>query len=209
MRWGPSPLWSVRLRPLCRGHRQRQPRPSRRALPSATAMSAALMGLRVGCGGAAARATHPLRKSIVGARSGALLPTATRRPTCISRVVRIFGKVAHRHEKPSLQAFWRSSGNRPPSVPRPGDHASKTCRDFRGYRSCPSRVRANSLNCDGTVAGKCLESAVKRDASRSLMAGCVRRAFYALCRPSGLSGPRQRSPGSQRSQTVGLQKVVW
>src|SRR6516164_7320450 len=43
MRWGPSPLWSVRLRLLCSGHRQRQPRPSRRALPSATAMSAAIM----------------------------------------------------------------------------------------------------------------------------------------------------------------------
>ena len=85
---------------------------------------------------AASRSTRPLRKSIAGGHSGALLPTATRPPTCISHAVRIFGKVAHRHEKPSLQAFWRSSGNRPPSVPRPGDRASKVRRDFGVYTSC-------------------------------------------------------------------------
>jgi len=113
MRWGPSPLWSVRLRPLCSGHRQRQPRPSRRALPSATAMSAALMKpcsrawplCSVGCGGAAARVARRLRKLTAVARSGALAPILGRQPIDKGHAARTTDTAGRRHAMPWSPTF--------------------------------------------------------------------------------------------------------
>ena len=73
----------------------------------------------------------------------------------------------------------------------------------------PSHWRAKSRNCDGSV------QLIRRVCSppfrgrKALARAGVMTPSYGLCRPSGLSGPRQRSPGSQRFQPVGLQKAVW
>ena len=98
-------------------------------------------------------------------------------PHVLSHVVRIFGKVAHRHEKPSLQAFWRSSGNRPPSVPRPGDRASKVHRDFRVYTSCcfhhiGARNRAIAMAVLQLIGVFC-SPPFNRTRRRFLRAGCA------------------------------------
>ena len=123
----PSPSRRVRLRPWCSGQRQRQPRPSRRASPSAWAMSAALMELRLqawppcsaDCGAAAARAAHHLRKSSTAARSGAPSPTAARRPNGKAHAIQTFGRAALRHASPWLRASLPSRGSPPRSGHRP------------------------------------------------------------------------------------------